>query len=155
MKKIIAICLIALVSFSAAAVCPVCTVAVGAGLEGARLLGVDDVITGVWAGGFTLILFFWTAKFLKKRNVQNALWYVGAFAMWVVLLGLLYLTPNLNYGANTLWGIDKFMLGATAGAVALYAAERCWFTSSKSCGFGLGRACRRACRAGVPGGRAP
>ena len=46
---------------AADAVCPVCTVAVGAGLEGMRLLGVDDVITGIWAGGLTLSLFFWTA----------------------------------------------------------------------------------------------
>ncbi|HIU65153.1 MAG TPA: hypothetical protein IAC63_00740, partial [Candidatus Enterousia avicola] len=51
------------------AVCPVCTVAVGAGLEGMRLLGVDDVITGIWAGGLTLSLFFWTAGWLKKHNV--------------------------------------------------------------------------------------
>ena len=68
--------LLKLVSFSflltafivpvAFAVCPVCTVAVGAGLEGARLLGVDDVITGIWAGGLTLSLFFWT-----KRLVAN------------------------------------------------------------------------------------
>ena len=54
----------------AAAVCPVCTVAVGAGLESARLLGVDDVITGIWAGGLTLSLFFWTAGWLKKHNVK-------------------------------------------------------------------------------------
>ena len=127
MRKIFALfivhCSLFIVSV-AHAVCPVCTVAVGAGLEGARLLGVDDVITGVWSGGFTLLLFFWTVKFLKRRNVDGALWYVAAFALWVGLIALLYLTPKLTFGANTLWGIDRFMLGAITGAMALYAAER-------------------------------
>ena len=36
------------------AVCPVCTIAIGAGLEGARMLGVKDVLTGIWAGGLTV-----------------------------------------------------------------------------------------------------
>ena len=55
---------------AAMAVCPVCTVAVGAGLEGMRLLGVDDVITGIWAGALTLSLFLWTVSWLKKRCMR-------------------------------------------------------------------------------------
>ena len=50
MKHILSAFFTMIATISAAgAVCPVCTVAVGAGLEGARLLGVDDVITGIWA----------------------------------------------------------------------------------------------------------
>ncbi len=55
-------------SSAAMAVCPVCTVAVGAGLEGARLLGVDDVITGIWAGAVPVFLDGWLVK--KTRRVQ-------------------------------------------------------------------------------------
>ena len=40
-----------IVILDAHSVCPVCTIAVGAGLEGARLIGIDDIITGIWAGG--------------------------------------------------------------------------------------------------------
>ena len=124
MKRILLFATCYLLPATCYAVCPVCTVAVAAGLEGARLLGVSDVITGVWAGGLTLLLFFWTVKFMKKRNVLGAPWYILAFAMWYGLLASMYLLPSMKYGANTLWGIDKFMLGAISGTVMLYIAER-------------------------------
>ena len=55
----------ALVATAAFAVCPVCTIAIGAGLEGMRMLGVKDVITGIWAGGLTVSLIVWTANYTK------------------------------------------------------------------------------------------
>ena len=48
------------------AVCPVCTIAIGAGLEGMRMLGVKDVLTGIWAGGLTVSLIGWTANYMHK-----------------------------------------------------------------------------------------
>ena len=82
---------------AAMAVCPVCTVAVGAGLEGMRLLGVDDVITGIWAGGLTLSLFFWTAGWLKKHNVKSAFWQIVVpFVFYYGLLGLVYALPSVE-----------------------------------------------------------
>ena len=36
--------------------CAVCTVAIGASLEIARSLGVDDSVVGVWAGAFLVLL---------------------------------------------------------------------------------------------------
>ncbi len=133
--------LLKLVSFSflltafivpvAFAVCPVCTVAVGAGLEGARLLGVDDVITGIWAGGLTLSLFFWTAGWLKKRGVKSVWWQIIVpFVVYYALLGLVYALPGVYFGANTLWGIDKFLLGTIVGTVAFYLGAR-WYIKIK------------------------
>lgn len=116
---------------SAFAVCPVCTVAVGAGLEGMRLLGVDDVITGIWAGGLTLSLFFWTVGWLKKRGVQNFwLLIMLPFVVYYGLLGLVYAMPDVVFGANTLWGIDKFLLGVVVGTVAFYLGAR-WYIKIK------------------------
>ena len=109
---------------AANAVCPVCTVAIGAGLEGARLLGVDDVITGLWAGAMTLTMIFWTAKWMAKHKIQNGVWYLMDFVVWYAFLAALYLTPALTYRANLLWGVDKFMLGTIVGSVAFYIAER-------------------------------
>lgn len=125
-------CLMTVCSVSIAmAVCPVCTVAVGAGLEGARLLGVDDVITGIWAGGLTLSLFFWTAGWLKKRGVKSAFWQIVVpFVFYYSFLGMVYLFPNVVFGANTLWGIDKFLLGAIVGTVAFYLGAR-WYIKIK------------------------
>lgn len=136
MKKILKLCTVAgaavmMGASVAMAVCPVCTVAVGAGLEGARLLGVDDVITGIWAGGLTLSLFLWTAGWLKKRGVNNLFWQlVVPFVVYYALLGMVYLLPNVTFGANTLWGIDKFLLGAIVGTVCFWGGAR-WYAEIK------------------------
>ena len=116
---------------AADAVCPVCTIAVGAGLEGARLLGVDDVITGIWAGGLTLSLYFWTVGWLKKQGVNSFWWQiVGPFVAYYALLGMVYLMPGVDFGAVTLWGIDKFLLGVIVGTVAFYFGAR-WYVKIK------------------------
>lgn len=115
----------------AQAVCPVCTVAVGAGLEGMRLLGVDDVITGIWAGGLSLSLFFWTAGWLKKHNVKSAFWQIVVpFVFYYGLLALVYALPSVRFGVNTLWGIDKFLLGIVVGTIAFYLGAR-WYVKIK------------------------
>lgn len=123
----------------AMAVCPVCTVAVGAGLEGARLLGVDDVITGIWSGGLTLSLFFWTVGWLKKRGVTNFwLQIVLPFVLYYGLLACVYLMPGVTFGANTLWGMDKFMLGVIVGTIAFYMGAR-WYIRIKRANGGHAR----------------
>lgn len=115
----------------AAAVCPVCTVAVGAGLESARLLGVDDVITGIWAGGLTLSLFFWTAGWLKKHNVKSVLWQIIVpFISYYVLMAGVYLMPGINFGEQRMFGIDKFLLGVVVGTFAFYLGAR-WYAKIK------------------------
>lgn len=116
---------------AADAVCPVCTIAVGAGLEGARLLGVDDVITGIWAGGLTLSLYFWTVGWLKNRGVDNFWWQIVVpFVVYYALLGMVYMMPGVDFGAVTLWGIDKFLLGVIVGTVAFYFGAR-WYVKIK------------------------
>ena len=115
----------------AMAVCPVCTVAVGAGLEGARLLGVDDVITGIWAGALILSLFFWTVGWLKKRNVKGVfLQIIAPFILYYGLLAGVYLMPGINFGERTMFGIDKFLLGILVGTFAFYLGSR-WYIRIK------------------------
>ena len=136
MKKIMLTTFAALGTMMAAAgtawaVCPVCTVAVGAGLEGARLLGVDDVITGIWAGGLTLSLFFWTAGWLKRHGVDSVwLGVILPFVVCYALLGAVYLMPGVTFGQNTLWGIDRFLMGIVVGTAAFYAGAR-WYIKIK------------------------
>ena len=136
MKKIFTSVLLAMfaviaVASGAMAVCPVCTVAVGAGLEGMRLLGVDDVITGIWAGALTLSLFMWTAGWLKKRGVTN-IWMqiVLPFVVYYGLLAAVYALPGVTFGATTLWGMDRFLLGIIVGTVAFYLGAR-WYAKIK------------------------
>ena len=116
------------------AVCPVCTVAVGAGLEGARLLGVEDVVTGIWAGGLTLSIAAWTANWMRKRNVKNVFWYVLNFVAYYVLLAGVYFVPAghpiVKFNDNCMWGIDQFLLGIIVGAITFILMEL-WYVHIK------------------------
>ena len=129
----------ALVIGDALAVCPVCTVAVGAGLEGARLLGVEDVITGIWAGGLTLSIAAWTANWMHKHNVKNAFWYVLNFVVYYALLAGVYFVPAGNpivkFNDNCIWGIDQFLLGAVVGTVVFFGMQK-WYQKIKAANGG-------------------
>lgn len=139
MKKIIT-CLLfgfaGLVLFMATAdaVCPVCTIAIGAGLEGMRMLGVKDVLTGIWAGGLTMSLIGWTANYMKKRNVKNTIWYVLNILVYVsLLLGVYFVpvgNPIVKWWDNCMWGIDQFLLGIFVGSITFVLMEL-WYQHIK------------------------
>ena len=135
MKKL----LFAMLAFIAAmpvanAVCPVCTIAVGAGLEGARLIGVEDIITGIWAGGLTLSLVGWTANYMRKCGVKARIWYALNFVVYYALLAMVYFVPAANpivvFNEFCIWGIDQFMLGAIVGTVVFFAMQ-VWYERIK------------------------
>lgn len=54
------------------AVCPVCTVAVGAGLGLAEYLGIDDLISGLWIGALIVSISLWTISWLQKKKIKNS-----------------------------------------------------------------------------------
>ncbi len=117
------------------AFCPVCTVAVGAGLEGARILGVDDVITGLWAGGLMLSLAAWTANYMAARGITNRFLYLLNYVVYYGLLALIYVLPvghpTLRFNATTIWGIDSFLLGVVVGSVVFWLAGK-WYQKIKA-----------------------
>ncbi len=111
-----------LITHKAEAFCPVCTVAAGAGVGLARWLGIDDTITGLWIGGLIISISAWTATWLKKKNVKIP----GLFWISFVFFALITIAPLYWYGVmghpwNTLWGIDKLLLGNIFGAVVFLA----------------------------------
>lgn len=116
------------------AVCPVCTIAIGAGLEGMRMLGVKDVITGIWAGGLTVSLIGWTANYMRRRNVKGWFWYLLNAVVYVALLAGVYFVPRGNpvvkWWENCMWGIDQFLLGSLVGAITFILMEL-WYMRIK------------------------
>lgn len=48
--------------------CAVCTIAIGASLEIARNLGVEDAVVGLWAGALLTLLGYWTIVLFDKKN---------------------------------------------------------------------------------------
>ncbi len=136
MKKILYIIpgILSLVALPAKAICPVCVVAVGAGLGLSKYLGIDDTISGLWIGGLTVALIAWTINWFNKKNwkfgnkiIRNILTAIIYYALiaWPLISGNLIGDP-----ANTLWGLDKLILGIVTGSI-LFGLTSWWYIDLK------------------------
>lgn len=100
------------------AVCPICTVAVGAGLGISRWLGIDDSVTGIWIGGLILSSGLWLADWISKKGWRvpyKEVLSVGLFFLFII--PPLYLGKMIGLSGNILWGIDKVLLGTIIGSI--------------------------------------
>lgn len=100
--------------------CPVCTVTVIAGLGLSRLLGIDDVITSLWIGAFILSFSFVTTAWIHKKwpNLMTKYYYLPTFAlMYIFVFVPLKLGHIIGIARNTLFGIDKIILGTIVGSI--------------------------------------
>lgn len=108
---------------SAKAVCPVCVVAIGAGLGLSRWLGVDDTISSMWIGALLWALSAWTLIWLKKRNWNfkyDSI--IIPVAYYVLVLIPLYFADIIGHPLNKIFGIDKIIFGAALGTVIFFGA---------------------------------
>ena len=102
---------------SAYAVCPVCTIAVAGGLGISRLIGIDDLVAGLWIGGLILSSSFWMADFIKKKE-----WKIPMPTIFSIILFYLFVIPPLYWSkmigakGNIFWGYDKLLLGIIIGS---------------------------------------
>jgi hypothetical protein len=114
------------------AVCPVCTIAVSAGVGLSRWLGVDDTITGLWLGGLTVSFITWTIDWMEKRSVQfNGRGLLTTVAYYLLIFMPLYFIGIVGHPDNTLYGIDKLLLGTVIGSGVFYAGAR-WYEYLKN-----------------------
>jgi hypothetical protein len=111
---------------SAYAVCPVCTVAIGAGLGISRALGIDDAVTSVWIGGLILSSSYWFYDWLTKKkpalNTTNYL-LLTIFLMYLIVLIPLWYGKYIGRYGNQLFGIDKIIIGTVAGSLVFLFAK--------------------------------
>lgn len=98
------------------AVCPACTVAVGAGLGVTRWLGIDDTIAGLWIGGLFLSSAMWLANWAKSKNwnLFKKEWFAGCF-LYLLSVLTLYFLGIVGDPANKIFGIDKIIFGIVIG----------------------------------------
>jgi len=124
----------ALAALPAKAVCPVCVVAVGAGLSLSEYLGIDDTIAGVWIGGLLVSVAAWTVSWFNKKNWNfgSRLWRnILTFVIYYVLtFWPLWAQGLVGSPANTLWGLDKILLGTAAGTIGFTIATL-WYNNLK------------------------
>jgi len=122
----------------AKAVCPLCVVAVGAGLGFSRWLGVDDVVSSIWIGALLVSIIWWTLIEMKKKNlallnnfakrnyrfsvfnrVKNFPYDAIIISMAYYLLTFvpLYYAGIVGHPLNKIFGIDKIVFGTAMGTV--------------------------------------
>ena len=107
--------------FASAQVCPVCVVAIGAGLGLSRWLGIDDLVSSVWIGAFLIAVISWTLSFMKKRkwDFQDD-GIVVTLAYLVLTIIPLYYAGIIGHPLNQIWGLDKIIVGSIIGTIVLY-----------------------------------
>ncbi|HAI73938.1 MAG TPA: hypothetical protein DCS28_01470 [Candidatus Moranbacteria bacterium] len=106
---------------SAQAFCPVCVVAVGAGLELSHYLGIDDTITGLWIGALLFSLSIWTLDWLKKKKYKLAgKNFLVFFTFYSLTILPLYWSKLIGQPMHSLWGIDKLVLGIFFGSIVFF-----------------------------------
>jgi len=104
----------------AAAVCPLCTIAVGAGVGLTRYLGVDDLISGLWIGGLVLSSSLWLIDWLEKRKIKfYARDQITIASFYLIVLLPLYLSGIIGHPDNKIFGIDKLLLGCLLGTAVI------------------------------------
>lgn len=103
---------------NAYAICPICTIAVGAGLGLSRWLGIDDIISGLWVGALILSSSFWLNDFLsKKYKITNKTKALSIMFMYLIVIVPLYYGKILGHNPNNiLLRIDKLLLGIIVGS---------------------------------------
>lgn len=107
----------------AAAHCPVCTVAVGSGVAVAKWYGVDLIIVGLWVGAFIISTALWSVQFLEEREwMAESRWKEAGISAGVFLSFAVpfYFSGLIGNPAQTVFGIDKLLLGMVAGSVLSY-----------------------------------
>lgn len=113
------------------AVCPLCAIAVGAGVGFSKWLGIDDSITGIWMGALIMSLVLWTVNFLNKHNIKFMFRKLLVAAVYYVpLIWYLHYKEFIGHPENTLWGMDKLLLGMTIGSI-LFIISICLYQALK------------------------
>lgn len=100
--------------------CPVCTVTVVAGLGISRLLGIDDLITSLWIGGFILSFSFITNDWIKRKwpKFSPKYYYYPTFVlMYLFVLVPFKMNGTIGLPGNTFLGIDKILFGISLGSL--------------------------------------
>lgn len=114
------------------AICPVCTIAVGAGLGLSRWLGIDDTISSLWIGGIIVSVIMWTNFWLDKKEIKFKYRnYVVVLAYYVLIILPLYFTKVIGHPFNQIWGIDKIIMGILLGSVSFYLGAKFHFHRKK------------------------
>lgn len=120
-----------LIAKSAAAVCPICTIAVASGVGFSRYLGIDDTIIGLWIGGLAVSMITWTIYWLRRKSIRfwGRDWLVIIVYAAMIIIPL-YFYGMFSNGADCVCGINKLLLGLVNGSIGFWAGAE-WYNYLK------------------------
>jgi len=103
------------------AFCPVCTIAVGAGVGLSRYFGVDDTITGLWVGALVVSMIMWTINWLNTKKIK----FIGrkiiiTLAYYGFIVIPFFYTGIMGHPLNKIWGVDKLLVGIIIGSIFFF-----------------------------------
>lgn len=109
--------------------CAVCTVAIGASLEIARKLGVDDNIVGLWAGALLALLGYWLILWFDKKKWHFRGRDALLMAVSVGSIGFMYVRDLMYVPQPVLFVLylDPFLFWTLAGALLFIYTEKLYF----------------------------
>jgi hypothetical protein len=114
---------------SAQALCPLCTIAVGAGVGFSRYLGIDDTVTGLWVGGLAVSLIMWTIDWLDRKHINfQGKKLLVALAYYFFIVAPLYWTGIAGHPFNKFWGMDKLIFGMILGSAFFFLGAASYFS---------------------------
>jgi len=117
---------------SAQAICPVCTIAVGAGIGLSRWLGIDDTITGLWVGGLIVSMILWTLNWMRRKEInfkgKRTIVFLGYY---LIIIAPLYWMKIIGHPFNKILGIDKLLFGIIFGSLAFWSGGMFYYQLKK------------------------
>jgi cellobiose-specific phosphotransferase system component IIC len=109
------------------AICPVCVIAIGAGLGLSEYLGIDDTIAGLWIGGLLVAMILWTIDWFNRKKwwMSGHQWrdLLTALAYYILTIWPLWAKGLIGHPYHQFWGVDKLILGITIGSIAFIIAN--------------------------------
>jgi len=114
------------------AVCPVCSIAVGAGIGFSRWLGVDDLITGLWVGALVVSMIMWTINWFNKKNIKfkfSSL--IISLSYYLLVVIPLFFTGIIGHLNPFFLFLDKLSVGIIIGSVIFWVMEK-WYSYLKN-----------------------
>lgn len=104
-------------------VCPVCTVAVAAGVGVLRELGVSDIITGIWFGALIVSSIAWMIDWLNRKNIHFLFRKILIIiSFYAIFIWPLYIWNVMGKADNIIFGMDKILFGVIIGTFVFIVA---------------------------------
>ena len=123
-----------LIPGSAQAVCPLCVVAIGAGLGLSEYLGIDDNISGSWIGAMLIATAWWNINWFNKKKIWQKHWQIRniltILAYYLLVVAPLFAQGLIGKSGRTLFGLDKLALGIALGTLVFIISEF-WYNNIK------------------------